>query len=45
MPEVAKTTVYIDGSQAEAEMKQLADEVNKYTTAMNEARKANDKAG
>ncbi len=43
--QTAKSTIYLDGKQAEAELKTLEAAVDKYTKKMSEARKANDKAG
>ena len=40
-----KATVYLDDQQAEAALKSLANQMDKYLNKMNEARKANDKAG
>jgi TP901 family phage tail tape measure protein len=43
--ETGKSTVYIDGKQAETELQRLSSEVDNYVNKMNMAKKANDKAG
>ena len=41
----ATTSIYVDDTQAEQALRELTNAVDKYAKKMNEARKANDKAG
>lgn len=43
--EVAKSTVLLDGKQADQELKKLSDRADKLNKELNELRKANDKSG
>ena len=45
MAEVAKASVYLDDNQAAEKLKELSIQADKFAKKMNEARKANDKAG